>query len=258
MSKSIGNVVITSNLQKNNLPSEVLRLFFISKTYRKPIDYNSQSLMNCFKTISSWYNIINNYNILLKNLNKNNITNEIKDVLDIDLFKDIYEINNTNVKNIKNIHLLPINSMFMEALLDDMNFSKAIAILNQNFKEADKLIKSSDLSNIKQISNIFNILKSSIASAIFLGVMNRKLDDWQNNIEKNRKIIESLGNKKTSQTYNKQVTTLNEEIDFLIQKRLMHKKNKDWYKADKIRDDLLKKKIMITDNKDGSTSFKHI
>lgn len=51
----------------------------------------------------------------------------------------------------------------------------------------------------------------------------------------------------------KQVNLTTEEIEGLIKERNEAKKNRNWIKADKIRDDLLEKGIVLKDSKDGTS-----
>lgn len=51
--------------------------------------------------------------------------------------------------------------------------------------------------------------------------------------------------------YNKEENSLNDEIEKLIEKRQQARKNKDWATADKIRDELKNKNVVLEDTPQG-------
>lgn len=95
MSKSLGNFVTVDDLQKQNISGEVLRLMFISKHYRKPLDFSQKALHDAQSIVQYLYNAVNT-------VTAPNVEDEIKQEL--------------------------ITS-FTSALLDDLNTAKAITIL---------------------------------------------------------------------------------------------------------------------------------
>ncbi len=99
----------------------------------------------------------------------------------------------------------------IEILCNDVNTPKVIALLN-------------DFNNNKNYDKLKNALE-------FLGIFDENL----------LKIDKDLSN----------LDITEEEINDLIKKRNDAKKNKDWIEADKIRDYLKLKNILLKDSKNG-------
>lgn len=110
---------------------------------------------------------------------------------------------------------------FLKALADDLNTHLAITILYKHFNE----VKSNPTSENKS---------QFIAEANLLGLLYEDIDIW-----------ESL--------HTKELELPTKEIDTLLQARIEAKKNKDFVKADEIRDYLSSLGILIEDSSTGST-----
>ncbi|ABR54290.1 cysteinyl-tRNA synthetase [Methanococcus vannielii SB] len=66
MSKSLGNFVTISEISKKYSP-EVLRLFFIQRHYKSPIDYTEESMEHAKASLQKLYNVIESVRIALEN-----------------------------------------------------------------------------------------------------------------------------------------------------------------------------------------------
>ena len=108
---------------------------------------------------------------------------------------------------------------FIEAMEDDLNTADALSILFDLVREINANI------NMKT-----NISKSTIRFTLDL------FDELAN----------VLG-----LVYNKKEEALNDEVEKLIEKRQLARKNKDWLTADKIRDELKNKNVIIEDTPQG-------
>jgi len=133
-----------------------------------------------------------------------------------ELILKLKEIKNENGVAVDEL-IKKANNSFQKALDDDLNISLALTSLIDFMKEVNKLIDEEKLSK-KAAIQILSFLKQ-IDSV--LGVMNFE----EEKIEK--KLIN------------------------LIQEREKARKEKNWKKADEIRDLLLKKGIQLDDTKDG-------
>lgn len=122
-------------------------------------------------------------------------------------------------KNLKNLHKNIINfdceeivpNELIEVLSDDINMPKAIALLNK-FNE----------------NKNYDKLKNSLK---FLGLFDNNLLEKSNNLNN--------------------INITEKEINNLIKKRNIAKQNKNWTKADEIRDYLKSKKILLKDVKNN-------
>ena len=113
-----------------------------------------------------------------------------------------------------------VNSEFLEALSDDLNTPKAISILHQlrsGAKKGDELARTE--------------LK---ASAIFIGLLELSSAEWDALTRVEVDITQPM-------------------IEKAIKARLEARDNKDWAEADRIRDELLEKGIVLKDGPEGTT-----
>jgi cysteinyl-tRNA synthetase len=186
MSKSLGNFVTVNDLIKKDINGEVARLFLLSSHYRKPLDYNIKAISDSNRTLSYWYRAIE------------------------DIETELTENDS-----------LPLE--FLDALLDDINISKAIKIINHYAKK----VHSSQDVNVKQEYSL-----KLFTCARFIGFMNVSCETW---------FSSDIDNK---------------QIEELLEQRKIAKMSKDWALADQIRNDLNNKNIIIEDKPDGSTVWK--
>ena len=114
-------------------------------------------------------------------------------------------------------------SDFLEALYDDLNTPKALAVLNGWTEKLKKNDLSSDLF-IQLINKAINILGLNLKE---------EKDNSVNIIDKNKK----------------------KEIEKMINDRQIARQTKDFKKADEIRENLKKMNILIDDTSEGTKWF---
>ena len=117
---------------------------------------------------------------------------------------------------------IPTEEVFSDvtgALLDDMNTPKAISILHNKIDEINKTHDGT-------LANIFTNTCRSL-----LGIMQVRGQDWFRNVDENTRIW----------------------ITEQIKLRNIAKEQRNFVEADTIRDELLRKGIIIEDTKDGTT-----
>ena len=122
---------------------------------------------------------------------------------------------------------MPVPRLFLEALCDDLNTPLAIAEFHNLVTRFNKSEKKYERAEAKG---------EIIAAAKLLGILEADPEDW---------FTGSAGEDEAA------------EIDDLINQRADAKKNKDFATADKIRNDLLARGILLEDFKDG-TSWKRV
>ncbi len=109
-------------------------------------------------------------------------------------------------------------SAFIAKMDDDLNTADALAVIFDLVKEINTNInESSSKADIKSALDMLNELSG------VLGLLNKRKND----------------------------TSISDEIENLIQKRQDARKNKNWAEADRIRDELKAKGIVLEDTKDG-------
>lgn len=115
--------------------------------------------------------------------------------------------------------LLSYKFKFIESMDDDLNTADALAVLFDLVREINTNINTKT-----------NISKSTVQFAIDL------FDE----------LADVLG-----LVYNKEENSLNDEIEKLIEQRQQARKDKDWATADKIRDELKSKNVVLEDTPQG-------
>ncbi len=191
MSKSLGNSFFIKDALRV-YDGEVLRFYLLSTHYRSPLNFNEEDLLQAKKRLDKLYR----------------------------LKKRIYPIQNTPKAN-------EFQKAILEALSDDLNISKALAVMDNFIAQAnenldqnpkDKALKKEIASNIASLTEIIGIGGKDPFSY------------FQQGIDEETK----------------------QKIEELIQRRSEAKKAKDFTKADAIRQELLDMGIALMDTPQGT------
>jgi cysteinyl-tRNA synthetase len=197
MSKSLGNFFTVRDIAKH-YDYEIIRFFMLSAHYRNPINF-SDTLMEQAKTaVERVYTCKDNLNFLLEN-------------------SEDRELNDS--ERAFSEKLDDCKAKFIEAMDDDLNTSKAIAMIFDLIHAAN-----TDLSN-----------ETKNASA----AVKKALD-----------MIDELGGVLGLFTKNEK-KSLDSEIEAMIEERNAARQAKDWAKADEIRDKLKAMNIELKDTPMG-------
>jgi cysteinyl-tRNA synthetase len=143
----------------------------------------------------------------------------------------IYELKNVESTNVKNEEIISLtNEMlqkFENTMDDDLNISAALGVVFTFLKQINKFKSTNKLSNLDR-ENIINSLKKidSVLGIIFK--------------ESKSKLVDTINIDKKN-------------IQEKIEERNEARKNKNWDKADKIRNELLKLGVELVDRKEGTT-----
>ncbi len=191
MSKSLGNFFTTRDVLEKFDP-EVVRLFFLSKHYRSPIDYSPELLEESKSGVANFYDALE--------------------------FIDFLKIQNPGGKFGK--YAQKYYDEFKEAMDDDFNTAKAIAILFELTRKIKSLEIPSDIRNeyahalveIGSVLGFFSDLEKKLAK-----------DDLSGKL-----------------------------VEMMIEYRVLFKKEKNYTMADRIRNDLADIGIELLDTKDGT------
>jgi len=191
MSKSLGNSFFIKDALKH-YPGEVLRFYLMSTHYRAPLNFSEEDLIASKKRLDKLYRL------------KKRIYSLTKKQQDKEFEENI-----------------------LNAMKDDLNISKALAVVDEFVKEAnealdknpkDKALKQKIVSNIEFISELLGIGGSDA------------YEYFQSGVDQETK----------------------EKITELINKRSDAKKEKNFELADKIREELQKMGISIQDTPNGT------
>ena len=212
MSKSLGNSLTIRDALKK-YDYETIKYVMFSKHYGSDVDLSDNDY-------SLAENHLNYFYTSIKEMNK-----YIKDNL----------VKEYDVKDDISDSIIP---KFVENMDEDFNTTASIANLYNIFKYANNIMKTSKDKTKEDIANILRkILKNVHEVYSVLGLFDQNPDEY----------ITKLKNK-----YLKELDIDEENIKQEIEKRAKAKQNKDFEKADKIRNALEAKGIILKDSKEGT------
>ena len=214
MSKSLGNsLTIRDALRKYNY--EVIKYMFFLKHYTSDIDISDIDFSVAENHLYYFYNTINNINKFIDN----NPIDLKQGVLDNDLIENI----------------IPD---FIDAMDDDFNTAVALSKLYSIFKYLNSILNKNNINSDIKISNtLYTILKNVKEVYGILGLFEQNAQQF----------IDLLKNK-----YISILNITPEYINKKIVQRTEAKLDKNYKLADDIRNELIKKGIVLKDTKEGT------
>ena len=207
MSKSLGNFLTIDDILKN-YNANTIRLFILTNHYRMPVEFSDEALTSAQAGAKRLQNAINN---VLPFANK-----------------DITEIDENVI------------SEFKAAMNDDLNTSKALAVL---FELANNANKAKDANDKNQATIYFNTL--NLLSNV-LGFDFSEIEIDENTLFEKISPILSEFNFILSTDNSKEI------LDKIMSFRNKARAEKDWATADFIRNTLTKVGVELKDTKDGT------
>ncbi|MDI1471778.1 MAG: cysteine--tRNA ligase [Thermodesulfovibrio sp.] len=190
--------------------AEALRLFLLSSHYRSPIEFAHEYIKEAEATLDRVYSTI----WRIEDFEKVEPKDKSKSNIQIEL----------NIENLK--------SEFEKAMDDDFNTAKALGVIFEFIKELNRFMDKKP-SNKEELSLLSYAKKTINELGGVLNLFQREPIQWYRDLLKIKKVEIS-----------------EEEINRLIEERVMARKNKDWQKADTIRQELLSKGIILEDKPD--------
>lgn len=191
MSKSLGNFLTIDDLLKN-YDSNTIRFFILTNHYRMPVEFSDEALQAAANGVKRMLNAKRT---------------QLDENLDLTQFEEY--------------------KAFEEAMDDDLNTSKALAVLFDLTNKANK-----------DVSYAFTLLYKLATTLGF--VFEKATLSEEELAEKLKEISEELG-----ETYS--------SMEEIIEKRKAARAEKNWDVADKIRVALDKVGIVLKDSKEGTT-----
>lgn len=201
MSKSLNNFLTIDDLLKK-YDSNAIRFFILTNHYRMPVEFNDEALNSASAGAKRLINAASGYE------KTSDIDNEAKDA-------------------------------FIEAMNDDLNTSKALAVL---FSLSDKIKKSANKDDAQKYACTLITLGEVLGFDFSLArkeVSDEELRVMLEPLYKTFEIESSLEPRAA--------------LDKIISIRKAARDNKDWAKSDLIRDELDGAGIMLKDSKEGTT-----
>ncbi|KAB7739216.1 cysteine--tRNA ligase [Parvibaculum sedimenti] len=188
MSKSIGNVLLVHDLIKE-APGEAIRLALLNGHYRQPLDWTADGLIQARRMLDRLYGALRS-------------------------LADVEAQANDAVPDV-----------FLEALLDDLNTPKALAVLFDLAKQANTATDKAERARLKA---------ALLGSGYLIGLLQADPESW----------FAGAGLAPHIDA---------EEIEGLIAARAAARKAKDFKESDRIRDELAGRGILIEDGPQGTT-----
>ncbi len=213
MSKSLGNVLNIREIRERVHP-EALRLFLLSSHYRSPLDYTETSIREASVSLERLYAAMA----------------ALDGLLDADgKAKDVPE------------ELTDIKTRFISAMDDDFNTPKSLAILFEAARAINRMAVPGGAP------------KKSIASRELLEGVRAEISEVAKGVlglltEEPLAFLDAVRTVRA-----RELGITSDEIQAMIDARTQARKNKDFALADKIRNDLTSKGILLEDGPKGTT-----
>jgi|YNPMSStandDraft_1061717.scaffolds.fasta_scaffold00224_6 cysteinyl-tRNA synthetase len=242
MSKSLGNFFTIKDILKIYQP-DIIRFIVFSNHYSSPINFSLDIFKIASKRVYYFYSTLEKiFEMSIKFRFTNSFlideSNIIKEI-DVSLLKsDLNNFkNNNNFKNYFNI-IDEMKSKFIEYMDDNFNTAKVIGLFSEIFKKINDFIDSKYFKDDLKVSFLIYFYSEFIKIANVLNIFNENpsifINEFKLRFLKELNIDENYLNQK-------------------IKERIEYKKNKQYEKADKIRDELLEKyNIKLLDTKEGT------
>lgn len=213
MSKSLGNFFTIKDILDKYDP-EVVRFFLLSTHYRSPIEFSDEQLKEAELSIDRYYTTVARINDFFgKESGSPKPSNEEKALEEL---------------------LSSFKTNFQEAMDDDFNTALALGHIFELIREANRFLDSNP-SGEKAKGLVLRTKELLSEVGGILNIFNRTLNEWYIALMKTKKVGLS-------------------EADILdkIRERQEARMMKDWSTADKIREELEEKGIILEDKKDGT------
>ncbi len=220
MSKSLGNFKTIRDILKK-YPAEVIRLFIVNSHYRSPLDYTDQVVFDAVSGLERYYQTL----ARVEEQAQKNVSVGVP-------------TNGAGRQNFEPLRdqIAKAHQEFETALDDDFNTAKIVGLMFEWVRLLNRALDQNSLS--ANDAKGFLDLVQKVHTV--LGVFGSDAQVFLNEL-KSKCLAQS---------------TLDEpEILRCIEERKTARKNKDFKKSDQIRDELLKKGIVLKDAPDGSTKW---
>jgi len=223
MSKSLGNVFTIEDILKQYHP-EVVRLFMLQSHYRTIIDFSDESLREARVAIERFYRMI----LAVK-----------QRCADGEIIDDLSEKNLTGKDRdmFGKINLLP--ERFTEAMDDDFNTARAIGYIFDTVRQINGYLEEIGPKPSRESLFVLDRARNCLRDlGKVLGLFLEEPKEYFRADRERELRVRDLDS---------------DEIEARIGERAQARRDRDWAKADRIRDSLLARGVHLKDGPDGTT-----
>lgn len=214
MSKSLGNFLTIRDALKSYHP-EVLRLFLLSKHYRSPLDFSKDAVFDLQSGLVRIYRTLQRLESLI---------GEYEDEKDVPVSASL-------AGEQKDKFL----EMFTHIMDDDLNTAGAVGLIFEKVKEMNRLMDSIDSRPDERITGLLkNDRHHLFKAARVLGLLDEHPENFFRKLSHSAKGIDA------------------DEIERMIEGRTKARAEKDWAKADVIRERLQTMGVVLEDGPQGT------
>jgi len=220
MSKSLGNFMTVRDILKAYHP-EVVRLFLLSKHYRSPLDFSPQVMEEIQNSLNKIYHTLDRIDQVCNNT------------------KSRKPLQNGQQEQELSAKAGSLTDRFEEAMDDDFNTARAIGYIFDLIKSVNRILVASETQVSEPAAASLVQARSALKeTGTILGILELEPSDYF--AFKAEKVLES----------SKMDV---EEIEKLVAERSQARREKNWTRADEIRDQLQQVNIILEDKPDGTT-----
>jgi cysteinyl-tRNA synthetase len=219
MSKSLGNFLTIQDILKRFHP-EAMRLFLLSNHYRSPVDFSDDTVRETEQGLEKMY-------ALLLRIADYALAESKSDV-------ETYSPKENDLAN----YAEGLWEQFKEAMDDDFNTARVIGLLFDAVRRFNRFMDGLTGPSSPEVSNMLLTAKETLVKiGNLLGILTCDPKEFFEQ-KKLKTFVEGQIDEPT--------------IEKLIAERAEARKNKDWTRADQIRDQLAAMNIVIKDRPEGT------
>ena len=213
MSKSLGNFILIKDALEDYHP-EVLRFFLLSKHYRSPLDFSKKDVLDLQAGLIKIYRTLKRLEDSIGPF-EDDYFNEFSDLMEGDQNNEFLD-------------------RFVSFMDDDLNTAAAIGIFFEKIKELNRTMdEAGDSPDAPVKGQLIEERQNLFKAAAVLGVFKNDPSTFLSEMEKPLDVDET-------------------EVEELIKQRTEARAQKDWARADEIRDQLQEMGIVLEDGADGT------